>query len=518
MLDAEVMHRRRWFTLVTLCLTLLIVVMDNTILNVAIPSLVRDLNASTTELQWIVDSYTIVFAGLLLTAGSLGDRFGRKRALTFGMLIFVGGSIASALQHSATGLIVTRALMGFGGAFIMPSTLSLLSNVFQDPKERARAFGVWSAVAGIAVAAGPITGGFLLNHFSWSSVFWINVPVAAIAVAAGRFVVPEFKAENKSSLDPVGATLSIVGLSVLLFGIIQAPEKGWTSPLILGCFVSAVAVVAGFILWEKRHPDPMLPLRFYRNRRFTAANIALTIGIFSMFGTLFLLTQYWQLVHGYRPFAVGVRLIPYGAVMFVVSNMAPRLVERFGTKYVAVTGITLNSVSFLGMSFLHVDSSYLRVILNWILTGVGMGLTLAPCTESIMGSLPRDKAGVGSAVNDTTRQVGGALGVAVIGSVALSTYARHVADGARQFALTPAQLSETRDGLGNAINVSADLTANTATFVDMARHAFMHGLAAGYRIGAATLAVGAVVVWRYLPARAEAAALVPTGVATEAAV
>jgi EmrB/QacA subfamily drug resistance transporter len=502
----ERVHARRWFTLATLCLSLLIIVMDNTILNVAIPSLVNELGATNSQLQWIVDGYTLVFAGLLLTTGSLGDRFGRKLALRTGIIIFGVGSVMSALATSATQLILTRSLMGVGGALIMPSTLSILTNVFRDPKERGRAIAIWAGFSGLGVAIGPVVGGFLLTHFSWSSVFWVNIPIGLTALVAGWFFVPETKDPNATRLDPVGALLSIVGLASLLFGIIEGPSKGWTSTEVVAAFTVGVVAVVLFIAWELRRTDPMLDMSFFKNPRFTAANTAVTLTFFAMFGSLFLMTQYWQLVHGYSPLQAGVRLIPYAMTMMVTAPMSARLVERLGTKRVVTIGLSLVSLSMLVLSTLHTDSSYGRVIVNMCFMAVGMGLTMAPATESVMGSLPRHKAGVGSAVNDTTRQVGGALGVAVVGSLVASMYASGIDKVAARLGIGGSVLDRARGGLGTALREAGALGTNGPEFARAAKDSFVDGLSQGLRLGAVVVAFAAFVAYRFLPATAHAPA------------
>ena len=457
-------HARRWFTLATLCMSLLIIVMDNTILNVAIPSLVRDLGASNSQLQWIIDGYTIVFAGLLLSAGSFGDRRGRKRALRMGIVIFATGSVLSAMAGSPSHLILTRALMGVGGALIMPSTLSILTNVFRDPKERGRAIAIWAGFSGLAVAIGPLTGGLLLEHFSWSSVFWVNLPISAAALILGHFFVPESKDPNAPRLDLPGALLSIVGLGAFLFGIIEGPDAGWSSPQVLASFLVGLVGLISFVAWEQRTDHPMLDMSFFRNPRFSAANTAVTLTFFALFGSLFLMTQYWQFVDGYSPLQAGVRLLPYALAMMLTAPLSARLVERVGTKRVVTAGLVVIASALVLLSFITADSSYPRVILNMCAMAVGMGLTMAPATESVMGSLPRDKAGVGSAVNDTTRQVGGALGVAVIGSLVASVYASRVDDAAAVAGLTGPALERARSSLGGALQLSPSLGDKAQVF------------------------------------------------------
>jgi EmrB/QacA subfamily drug resistance transporter len=479
----ERVHARRWLTLGVLCLSLLIIVMDNTILNVAIPSLIRDLDASNSEIQWIIDAYTLVFAGLLLTTGSLSDRFGRKGALQVGIVLFAIGSTSAALSTTTTHLIASRAFMGIGGALIMPSTLSILTNVFRDPRERGRAIGVWAGFSGLAVAVGPVTGGLLLRHFEWSSVFWVNLPLGALALVAGYFLVPTSRDPNQGRLDPAGAGLSIVGLGALLFGIIEGPSKGWTDPLVVGGFVVGIVSIASFILWELRSDHPMLDMRFFTNRRFTAANSAITLTFFAMFGSMFLMTQYWQFVHGYSPLGAGVRLVPYALAMMITAPLSARLVERVGTKRVVTFGLLVVSTGLVSLSFIKATTPYPLAIALFCVMAVGMGMTSAPATESVMGSLPREKAGVGSAVNDTTRQMGGALGVAIIGV------------GGRE-------LSEARASLGGALGVGAELGERGAGFVDAAKDGFVDALSNGLRISALVILGAAFVAWRFLPARA----------------
>ncbi len=497
-LDPRV-HARRWFTLATLCLSLLIIVMDNTILNVAIPSLVRELGATNSQLQWIIDGYTLVFAGLLLTTGSLGDRFGRKKALRIGIVIFATGSILSALASGPTNLILTRAFMGIGGALIMPSTLSILINVFRDPKERGRAIAVWAGFSGLGVAIGPVTGGLLLKHFSWSAVFWVNLPISISALVLGYFFVPESKDPSAPRIDLFGALLSVVGLGSFLFAIIEGPNSGWTSTTVVTAFVLGVVGIIGFIGWEQHTDHPMLDMSFFKNPRFTAANSAITLTFFAMFGSLFLMTQYWQFVHGYSALEAGVRLIPYALTMMLFAPMSARVVERLGTKLVVTAGLSTISLSMLWLSTIHTDSSYFRVIINMCLMSVGMAMTMAPATESVMGSLPREKAGVGSAVNDTTRQMGGALGVAVVGSLVASVYATQIDDRGPGLGIVGAALSKARGSLGAALEEAPGST-NPAAFSRAARDAFVDGLSKGLMVSAAVVAIAAFVAFRFLPA------------------
>ena len=500
-LDPHV-HARRWLILATLCISLVIIALDNTILNVAIPKMIDDLHATNSEIQWILDAYVLVFAGLLLTTGSLSDRYGRKGALQTGLVIFMAGSVSAALSTATMQLILSRALMGVGGALIMPSTLSILANVFRDPRERGRAIAIWAGFAGLGVAIGPVIGGLLLDHFSWSAVFWVNVPIAVTALVAGAFLIPKSKDPSQGDLDPLGAGLSIIALGSLLFGIIEGPSEGWTDPKVVVAFIVGVIAVAAFILWELHTDHPMLDMHFFQNPRFTAANSAITLTFFAMFGSMLLITQYWQFVHGYTPLQAGVRMVPFAITMMVVAPLSARLVERAGTKRVVTTGLLIITGALIALSFIKADTPYSVTIVLFCLMSGGMGMVMAPATESVMGSLPREKAGVGSAVNDTTRQMGGALGVAIIGSVSASIYASDISAAAGRFGVTGEGLASARSSLGGALGVAQGLGARTEGFVADAKDAFVHALSSGLRLGSLFVLGAAFVAWRFLPARA----------------
>jgi EmrB/QacA subfamily drug resistance transporter len=496
-------HERRWLILAVLCFSLLVIVLDNTILNVAIPTIVRDLDATNSQLQWMVDAYTLVFAGLLLTAGSLGDRFGRRGALQVGLVVFGLGSLASAFATSSTQLIATRAFMGIGGAFIMPATLSIITNVF-PARERGKAIGVWAGTAGLAGVLGPLTGGFLLEHFYWGSIFMVNIPIVIVGLLAGVFLIPTSKDPAAPRLDPVGAVLSIVGLTVLLYGIIEAPQDGWTDPTILGCFVVGVGVIGAFLLWEARSDHPMLDVHFFENPRFTAASLGIMMVFFAMFGATFLLTQYFQFVLGYTPLETGIRFLPIALCMMVLSPLSARFVHRIGTKLVVGTGLTMVTAGLISWASLSATSSYWPdIIWRQALMASGMALTMAPATESIMGSLPLGKAGVGSAVNDTTRQVGGALGVAVIGSVLASIYGSQVGDFLPGKNVSTGSAEQIKQSLGIALAHSGDVAGLKTTAIN----GFIDGMHAGVLVAAGVALVGAVIAFVWLPARASYDAL-----------
>src|SRR6476661_5838919 len=387
-MESESVHSRRWWALAVLCSSLLIISLDNTILNVALPALTEQLNASTSQLQWIVDGYTLVFAGLLLTAGSLGDRFGRKTFLAIGLVVFAVGSLSATFSTTSTMLALSRAVMGVGAALIMPATLSLLTNIFRDSRERGRAIGVWAAVAGGGGAIGPVIGGLLLQHFWWGSVFLVNVPVCIVALISGYFLLPQSRDPDAPRLDPVGALLSIVGLVLLLWAIIEAPTEGWSDPTVVVSFVLGVLVVAGFVAWELHSDHPMLDVRFFENRRFTAANIAITMTFFALYGSMFLITQYLQVVLGFSALEAGLRLLPMACVMLIVAPLAPRIVERVGTTPLVGAGLTLVTRGLAWATRVSTTDGYLHLLSAMALLAGGMGLVMAPATESIMGSLP----------------------------------------------------------------------------------------------------------------------------------
>src|SRR5215210_5816048 len=354
---AQSNHDRRWWTLVVVSIALLVISLDNTILNVALPTIERDLDASSGQLQWIVDSYTLVFAGLLLTMGALGDRFSRRGALASGLVIFGGASLASAFAESANMLIATRALMGIGGALIMPTTLSILTNVFQA-EERAKAIGIWAAVAGIGVGIGPAAGGFLLEQFDWTAVFLVNVPIVAAALLAIPKLVPDSRNPEQARLDPLGAVLSTVGLGILTAAIIEAPERGWTDWIILGGFAAAAVILAGFVIWELRSASPMLDVRLFRIRRFTGASGSIALVFFALFGAIYFLTQYLQGVLDYTPFQAGVRMLPVAGGLIVGGPLSAKLAGRFGTRAVVAIGLGVVAVALYMLSGADAGTGY----------------------------------------------------------------------------------------------------------------------------------------------------------------
>ena len=479
--------RRRWVVLGVMCLSLLLIVMDNTIVNVAIPTLQRELGASTGDLQWVVDSYILVFAGLLLTMGALGDRYGRRGALGIGLAVMGVASVLSAFAGSAGHLVATRALLGVGAALVMPSTLSIITNVFTDPRERGLAIAIWSAMAGAAVAIGPVTGGWLLEHFWWGSVFLVNVPVVVAALVLGRLFVPTSRDPAAPRVDLPGAALSIVGFAALVWAIIEG-QHGWTDGEVLGGFAAAAVLLGAFVAWERHTDTPMLDMAFFRNPRFSAGCGALALTFFAMFGSLFLMTQFLQSVLGYTALEAGVRLLPMAGVQLVVAPSTAAVVQRVGTKLVVATGLLLAAGGLLLAGRLTPGASYPEVLLALMVLAAGLAMVMPPTTEAIMGALPREKAGVGSAVNDTARQIGGALGVAVLGSVMSSTYRPRVRDAIAGYPV-PADVADAiTEQLGAAMGVAARVGGEPGRLLAAAAaDGFTDGMGTAFLVGAAAL-------------------------------
>jgi EmrB/QacA subfamily drug resistance transporter len=478
--------------------------LDNTILNVALPTLVDQLKATTEELQWIVDVYAMAFGGLLLTAGSLADRFGRKRLFVAGLVIFGGGSLGAAFSGNVDPLIAWRAVMGAGAAMTIPSGLSIVNDLFRDPTVRARAVGFWSGTIGLGIAVGPVAGGLLLSRFWWGSVFLVNVPVVAVGIVGTVLLVPESRSAAPRTPDPLGALASIAGLGLILWAIIEGPTHGWLSAEVVGAEAAGLVVLAGFVIWEHRNDHPMFPLRFFRSRRFSVAAVSLVAGVFALLGGLFVLTQFLQFALAYSPLGAGVRILPIAAVLAAGALGSPRLVRPIGTKLVACAGLALIAGGLTQIAAISsVSTTYLQSLPGMLLMGLGAGLLIPAATESVLGALDQDDAGVGSATNPTSMQVGGALGVAVIGSVLANRYqhamqsvlaGRHVPDAAANAIL---------GSLGGALAVAHLVGGSLGTALShAARAGFMQGARTGFVVAAVITAAGALLVLVALPSRA----------------
>jgi EmrB/QacA subfamily drug resistance transporter len=488
--------------------------LDTTIVNVALPTLERELHATNSQLQWVVDAYNLVFAALLLTAGSLSDRWGRKPMLLAGLGVFGVGSLAGGLTGSAGELIAARAVMGLGAAMIFPATLSLIANIFTERGERARAIGLWGASAGAAIALGPIVGGWLLEHFSWSAIFFAMVPVAFVGALLVVAFVPPSRDERARPIDLVGFVLSAAAMTALVYTIIEAPDRGWTAGWTIGGFATTAVVFWAFVAWERRSTHPMLDLHLFRLPRFTAASASLTVAFFSLFGFIFLVTQYFQFIKGYSPLQTGVRLLPVAASVGVASVVGTKLAVRLGTKAVVAGGLVCITLFYVWVALvLGTDTGYTTIALQMVLYGVGMGLTSAPATESIMGAVSTAAAGVGSAVNDATRLLGGTLGVAIIGSVYASLYVNRLVE-VLPHGLPGSAVTTAHQSLGGAIGVAHRAAALghgrlAHEVLGAANTSFLHGFTAACVVAGAVAAVGAVLAATLLPSQPPTAELGP---------
>lgn len=499
-IDPEVYHRR-WGILAVLCTSLMIVIIGNTSLNVAIPTLAKELQASTSSLQWMVDAYALVFAGLLFTAGTLGDRYGRKGALQAGLVVFLIGTVMASTADTSSMIITSRAIMGLAAAFVMPSTLSILTNVF-PAHERPKAIAIWAGISGGGAAIGPVASGFLLEHFYWGSVFLVNVPMILAALGLGAFLVPKSKDPEEQPLDLVGAGLSIVGLAALVYAIIEGPHKGWMSAQTLGTFALAAVALALFAIWELRARYPMLDLNLFRDRRFSIASGGMTLTFFAMFGTFFLVAQYFQLVLGYSPLESGLLQLPMAFIMMLMAPQVPRAVAKFGAHRVVPVGLGFVAIGLGVFGLADVDSPLWLIYCSMVPLAMGMALTMTPLTTLIMSSVPLGKAGVGSAMNDTTRELGGALGVAVLGSLVTSRYSSKLAPMIEPM---PEQARALVDsGLSGALYVSERVGGSIGEAISTAaRQAFVDGIGVAAFVGALVVVSAAVLAWFLLPASHE---------------
>jgi EmrB/QacA subfamily drug resistance transporter len=493
-------HPDRWRILPILVLSLVVVVAGNTALNVAIPTLIREVGATNTELQWMVDSYALVFAAMLLPAGALGDRFGRKGALQLGLAVFGFASLLSTFAGTPDQLIATRALGGFGAAFIMPATLSILAAVF-PPAERGRAIAIWAGFAGAGGAIGNIVSGYLLEHFWWGSVFFVNIPIVIVALALGAMFVPSSKDSTATPLDPVGSVLSAVGLLGVLFGIIEGPERGWSDPLTLVGFGLGVVALFAFIIWERHTEHPMLPIRFFADRRFSVGAGVIFLVFMAMFGLFFISTQYLQFVKDFSPLQAGLAILPSAITMVAVAPRSDALVQRYGVRTTIASGLGLVAIGLGSIALLTPTSAYAQYAVSLVIMSAGMATTMAPATASIMSSLPLDKAGVGSAVNDTTREVGGALGIAILGSVLNVAYRSNVTDTIDAVgALAPEDAERALESVGGALEVAQGLPAAAAEALRVgAGTAFTDAMSLAALTGAAIVVVAVVLVLKTLP-------------------
>ena len=518
--DPEV-YGRRWAILGVLCLSLVLVVAAVSSVNTAIPSIRLQLLPTDAQLLWIVDIYAVVFAGLLLPAGALGDRFGRKRALQFGLITFAVGSVLSSQAGSPANLLAFRCIMGLGAAFIMPSTLSLLTSIF-PPAERPKAIAVWTGFAGAGGVIGTLMSGLVLGHYWWGSVFFVSVPITLLAVVLVSVMCPSSKEEHVTPLDPIGAAFSVLGFGSLLYGIIEGPEKGWTSVHSIAAFALAIVGLVGFVLWERQRANPMLDVRFFGIPRFGAGALGVTFTFFAMFSMFFLVAQFLQSVRGYSPLKAGVCTLPFAITMVAVSPRGATLAAKFGPRRVILIGLSVIPVGLVILSLVGAKSPYLLLAVGLVVLSAGAALAMPTMSTGIVLSLPLSKAGVGSAVNDTTREVGGAVGIAVLGSILSSQYRNGMKASIAQLPPEAAQVAvAARRGVGALAGLVAaapgvpalkDRLPQLRALLSTAKTEFTGGMHLGMRVAAALMVIVAAVVYRWYPE----GQLRPSGMAPDA--
>ncbi|MYS91922.1 MULTISPECIES: DHA2 family efflux MFS transporter permease subunit [Streptomyces] len=461
-------YARRWWALLVLCLSLLIIVMANTALTVAAPDMTEDLDLSSADLQWVIDGYTVPYAALMLLLGATGDKYSRRGALVLGLVVFGGGAVSGYLADSATAVIAARAVMGAGAAMIMPATLSLLAATFPRA-ERARAITLWTATAGLAIAAGPLVAGALLAHHGWSSTFLINVPVAALAIVGALVLVPPSKAGRHGRIDYGGGLLSVVWIGALVYMIIEGPHFGWGVKAVTAAVVAGAGLVT-FVLWELRHPRPVLDVRRFTDRRFAGSNLAVALFFLAVFGAFYYLTQHLQFVLGYDALDTGLRMLPLAGAVFVGSALTGYLTPRVGMKWTVTAGMVGGTAALALLTQVDSGSSYGDFVAPLIVLGLAIGLALSPCTDAIMGAFPESQLGVGGAVNDTSLELGGSLGIAILGSLLATSYSGHLSDATAGSKLPASSLETAQDSVGAGYAVARGIGDKARQLAEQAAH------------------------------------------------
>lgn len=526
-------YARRWWALLVLCLSLLIIVMANTALTVAAPAMTEDLGLTSADLQWVIDGYTVPYAALMLLLGAIGDKYSRRGALVLGLVVFAGGSVFGYLADSSTTVIAARAVMGAGAAMIMPATLSLLAATFPRA-ERAKAITLWTATAGLAIAAGPLVAGALLEGHGWSSTFLINVPVAILALAGAFVLVPPSKAADRGRIDYGGGLLSVVWIAALVYMIIEGPHFGWGVKAVTAAVVAGAGLVA-FVLWELRHPRPLLDVRRFTNRGFAGSNLAVALFFLAVFGAFYYLTQHLQFVLGYDALDTGLRMLPLAGAVFVGSALTGFLTPRVGMKWTVTAGMVGGTAALALLTQVDSAASYGDFVAPLIVLGLSIGLALSPCTDAIMGAFPESELGVGGAVNDTSLELGGSLGIAILGSLLATSYSGHLSDATAGSKLPASSLSTAQDSVGAGYAVAQGIGDKARQLAEQAAHtsdpqqaerlraqaeqlgggarqmaeavgsSFSDAVAHTSLIGAVILGVGTVVVALLLPGKAKTA-------------
>ncbi|MEU6105381.1 MFS transporter [Streptomyces flaveolus] len=502
-------YPRRWWALIVLCLSLLIVVMANTSLIVAAPAMTTDLGLSSSDLQWVIDGYTVPYAALMLVLGAIGDKYSRRGALVTGLVIFAGGSVMGSLVHETGLVIAARAVMGVGAAVVMPATLSLLVAIFPRG-ERARAITAWTATSGLAIAVGPLVAGWLLGDHAWGSTFLVNVPVAVLAVIGALLLVPPSRAAGMGRIDYVGGLLSIVSVGSLVYATIEGPHFGWGAGPVTAAVVAGVGLVA-FVAWELRHPHPMLDVRRFLQRPFSGSMLAVLFFFFGTYGAIYYSTQFLQFVLGYGALETGVRLLPLAGAVFVGAAVTGRLTPKLGVKAMIGSGMVIGTVGVFLLVLVDKGSTYSGFLAPMLLLGLAIGLSVSPATDTIMGSFPESELGVGGGANDTALELGGSLGIAVLGSLLGTAYRDELAGlvGGR---LPAAALDTAQDSVGGGLAVAEQIAKSPSAgpqqaqaLADAVHEAFAHGVATTSLIGGIIMAAGTVIVLAVLPGRRAAA-------------
>jgi len=501
--DARV-YQMRWWTLLVIAISVLIVVLDSTIVNIALPTLQRELNTTISELQWIINAYIMSFAALMLTMGALGDRIGRAKMLQVGIVLFAGASVGAAFADSGGQLIMWRAIMGIGGAMILPATLAIITNVFPR-EERGRAIGIWAGLNGIGIALGPIIGGLVIENLHWSWIFLINIPIAAVALVAGRFLVPNSRDPNPKRLDFAGTMLSAAALSSLIFGLIQGSNWGWTDPAVTGSLAGSIALIILFIIWERYTTHPMLEIGFFSNLRFSAGVGAVSMMSLALVGLTFSLTLYMQFVNGYTALETGIRFVPLALGIFIGAGSADRVVSRLGTTSVIVIGFIGTAIIGALASFWQVDTAYWQLGSMFFGLGFFLGHIAAPATEAVMGALPEARAGIGSAMNTVSRLVAGSIGVAALGSALSTIYSSSFKKAISAISDLPAEIAAAAsDSVGAAVTIAEELPPGMGNaLVLAARESFMDGWQVMAFVTCGMSIIGALLVLKFMPPRHE---------------
>lgn len=490
-------YKRRWQILATLCASLLLVMIGNSSLNMALPTLAEELNLTSVQITWVVDLYSLVFASLLFTASAVADRYGRKTFMQIGLLIFLAGTIyAGFFAQNGLEVIIARGIMGIGAAFVMPTTLSILNNVFPR-KQRARAIAIWSGIAGGGVALGSVASGFLIEHYSWESVFIFSAVVGAIGIIFNQLLTPNSADEHQTPIDWLGGILSTLGLLGLVYGIIEAPAHGIFASDVMAALIVGALGLASFVWWQRRTKHPMLDMKLFSRAAFSVSALSVTLVFFALMGIFFSMSQLFQLVMGYGAFESSLRTLPLMMLMILASPFVPNIVKRFGTRWTVTAGLILVSVAFVIMSQWPTAPSYAQIIASMAVMMAGMALTMTPATTMMMSAVPRNRAGMGSAMNDTTRELGGALGVAVLGSVLGTAYSNKIAESVTQLPTEAKDIAE--NSLAGALVIAEKLGPIGASLADSAKEAWMNGLSEATLIAAGIVAVAAIVSAIWLP-------------------